>query len=155
MKIKIRNQSMIATTLALAGLIGACATAAPPAQLVEARATYTASSGGLTAQLSPTELYDAKKVLDKADLEFDQHGNTNECRDLAYIAQRKLVLANVKARTESDRQKIAEDARTTMPRRPNCAPRTRRRDRNWTRRPASSTPRSRRGCPRKASWLAP
>ena len=108
MKTKIRNQSMIATTLALAGLIGACATAAPPAQLVEARATYAESSGGLAAQLSPTELYDAKKVLDKADLECSQHGNTDECRDLAYIAQRKLVLANVKARTEQDRQKIAE-----------------------------------------------
>ena len=108
MKTKIRNQSMIATTLALAGLFGACATAAPPAQLVEARATYAESSAGLAAQLSPTELYDAKKVLDKADLECSQHGNTDECRDLAYIAQRKLVLANVKARTEQDRQKIAE-----------------------------------------------
>ena len=108
MKMKIRNQSMIATTLALAGLLGACATTRPPAQLVEARATYAESSSGLTAKLSPTELYDAKKVLDKADLEYDQHGDTNECRDLAYIAQRKLVLANVKARTEQDRQKIAE-----------------------------------------------
>ena len=53
MKMKIRNQSMIATTLALAGLIGACATTAPPAQLVEARATYTESSSGLAAKLSP------------------------------------------------------------------------------------------------------
>ena len=50
---KIRNQSMIATTLALAGLIGACATTTPPAQLVEARATYTESSSGLAAKLSP------------------------------------------------------------------------------------------------------
>jgi outer membrane protein OmpA-like peptidoglycan-associated protein len=105
---KIRNQSMIATTVALAGLISACATTAPPAQLVEARSTYTASSGGLAAQLSPTELYDAKKVLDKADQEYADHGDTEDCRDLAYIAQRKLVLANVKARTEQDRQKIAE-----------------------------------------------
>jgi len=105
---KIRNQSMIATTLALAGLMSACATTTPPHQLVEARATYSESSNGLAATLSPTELYDAKKVLDKADLEYSQHGDTNECRDLAYIAQRKLVLANVKARTEQDRQTIAE-----------------------------------------------
>jgi outer membrane protein OmpA-like peptidoglycan-associated protein len=107
---KIRNQTtrtMIATVLALAGLTGACATTAPP-QLVEARSTYTASSSGLAATLSPTELYDAKKVLDKANREFDQNGDTNECRDLAYIAQRKLELAEVKARTEQDRQKIAE-----------------------------------------------
>jgi outer membrane protein OmpA-like peptidoglycan-associated protein len=108
---KIRNQTtnrtMMATVLALAGLTGACATTAPP-QLVEARSAYTSTSSGLAATLSPTELYDAKKVLDKANLEFDQHGDTNECRDLAYIAQRKLALADVKARTEQDRQKIAE-----------------------------------------------
>jgi len=104
---KIRNHSMIATTLAFAGFMAACATTAP-AQLVDARAAYTASSNGLAAKLSPTELYDAKKVLDKANLEFDQHGDTEECRDLAYIAHRKMGLAEVKARTELDRQTIAE-----------------------------------------------
>ena len=89
------------------GTARACATTAP-AQLVDARTAYAASSNGLAAKLSPTELYDAKKVLDKANLEFDQHGDTEECRDLAYIAYRKLGLAEVKARTELDRQKIAE-----------------------------------------------
>src|SRR5581483_3873857 len=79
-----------------------------PTQLVDARAAYASSSGGLAAKLSPTELYDAKKVLDKANTEFDEHGDTNECRDFAYIAQRKVQLADVKARTELDRQKIAE-----------------------------------------------
>ena len=49
----IRNHSMIATTLALAGFMAACATTAP-AQLVDARAAYTASSNGLAAKLSPT-----------------------------------------------------------------------------------------------------
>jgi outer membrane protein OmpA-like peptidoglycan-associated protein len=106
---KIRTQTMIATGLALAGagFLSACATTAP-AQLVDARAAYTASSSGLAAKLSPTEIYDAKKVLDKANQEFDKNGDTEECRDLAYIATRKLGLAEVKARTELDRQKIAE-----------------------------------------------
>jgi outer membrane protein OmpA-like peptidoglycan-associated protein len=107
---KIRDMSMIATTLALAGLMSACASVTP-AQLVDARAAYASSSNGLAAKLSPTELYDAKKVLDKANLEFDQHGDTNECRDFAYIAQRKVELADVKARTELDRGKIAEAVR--------------------------------------------
>ena len=84
-----------------------CATVAP-GQLVEARDAYATSSAGLAAKLTPTELYDAKKVLDKADQEFEQHGDTLECRDLAYIAHRKVELADVKARTELDRQKIAE-----------------------------------------------
>jgi outer membrane protein OmpA-like peptidoglycan-associated protein len=62
----------------------------------------------LAAKLSPTELHDAWTVLAKANREFDEHGDTTMCRDYAYIAQRKLELADAKARTELDRQKIAE-----------------------------------------------
>ncbi|HEX7501506.1 MAG TPA: OmpA family protein [Polyangia bacterium] len=94
-------------TVALAGLMGACATTAPP-QLIEARTAYTASNNGLAAKLTPTELHDAWLVLAKANKEFDEHGDTTMCRDYAYIAQNKLQLADVKARTELDRQKIAE-----------------------------------------------
>ena len=100
---KIRNQTMIVTTLALAGVMSACATTTPPPQLVEARSTYTSSSNGLTAKLSPTELYDAKKELDQANYEYDQHGDTAACRDHAYIAHRKFELADVKARRDPSR----------------------------------------------------
>jgi outer membrane protein OmpA-like peptidoglycan-associated protein len=93
--------------LAMGGLGGGCATTAPP-QLVEARDAYTLSNNGLAAKLTPTDLYDAKKALDTANQEFDQHGDTLACRDLAYVAQRKLELAEVKARTEQDRRQIAE-----------------------------------------------
>ena len=103
----LTKQGMIAS-LTLAGLVAGCATTTAPAQLVEARDAYAVSSSGTAAQLSPTELYDAKKALDKANQEFDQHGDTMACRDYAYIAHRKLELVEVKARTEIDRQKIAE-----------------------------------------------
>jgi outer membrane protein OmpA-like peptidoglycan-associated protein len=76
--------------------------------LIEARQAYVTSNGGLAAKLTPTELYDAKKVLDKANKEYEDNGDTAESRDYAYIATRKLELADVKARTELDRQKIAE-----------------------------------------------
>ena len=97
----------LSATIALASLMSACATVAPP-QLVEARNAYAASSNGLAAKLTPTELYEAKKALDKANVEFDNHGDTLECRDYAYIAQRKVELTDTKARTELDRQTIAE-----------------------------------------------
>jgi len=84
-----------------------CATTPPP-QLVTARNAYTASNNGLAGKLTPAELHDAWIVLDKANKEFDQHGDTTTCRDLTYIAQNKLALADVKARTELDRQRIAE-----------------------------------------------
>jgi outer membrane protein OmpA-like peptidoglycan-associated protein len=108
---KTRNISLIATA-ACAGWMGACATAMPPTQLVEARDAYAVSSnGGLAAKLSPTELYDAKVALDTANREFQDNGDTLACRDYAYIAQRKLELVDVKARTELDRQRIAEAVR--------------------------------------------
>jgi outer membrane protein OmpA-like peptidoglycan-associated protein len=94
------------TGFALAGLMGCAAVA--PAQLIEARETYVKANDGLAGKLTPTELYDAKKVLDKANATFDANGDTWEVRDYAYIAHRKLELANAKARTELDRQKIAE-----------------------------------------------
>jgi len=103
---KTRIRSLLAS-IAFTGLLGGCATTAP-AELVQARTSYAASSNGLAAKLTPTELHDAWAVLAKANKEFDEHGDTTMCRDYAYIAQRKLQLADVKARTEQDRQKIAE-----------------------------------------------
>lgn len=103
---KTRDMTLIATTV-LAGMLSACATTAPP-QLVEARQAFAASSNGPASQLTPTDLYDAKKVLDKANTEFAEHGDTLECRDYAYIAHRKVELTDSKARAELDRQKIVE-----------------------------------------------
>jgi outer membrane protein OmpA-like peptidoglycan-associated protein len=99
----------LSATAILLTLAGACATTAP-VPLVEARNAYTASSQGVAAKLTPTDLYDAKKALDKADQEFATHGATLECLDYAYIAHRKIELTDVKARTELDRQRIAEAA---------------------------------------------
>lgn len=104
----MKTQNLIAT-FGLAGLLG-CATTTP-VPLVEARQAYATSSGGLAGKLTPTELYDAKKVLDKANTEFEAHGDTAELRDYSYIALRKVQLSDVKARTEVDRQKIAEAAK--------------------------------------------
>jgi outer membrane protein OmpA-like peptidoglycan-associated protein len=103
---KTRNISLLAS-IAFAGIMSGCATTAPP-ELVQARSSFAASNNGLAAKLTPTELHDAWIVLAKANEEFDKHGDTTVCRDYAYIAQNKVELADVKARTELDRQKIAE-----------------------------------------------
>jgi hypothetical protein len=104
MKTKSKNLMM---AVALAGLFGGCATTIP-APLAEARDTYAALSGGLAGKLSPGELYDAKQVLEQANQELAAHGDTNVCRDYAYIAQNKLELADVMAQTEVDRRTVAE-----------------------------------------------
>lgn len=103
------EQSLLAAAaLIIVGLtIGGCATTAP-SQLIQARDAYAVSSAGPAAKLSPTELYDAKKALDRANKEFEDHGDTPLARDYAYIAQRKVELTDVKARTEQDRIKTFE-----------------------------------------------
>ena len=102
----LRTKSLIAG-LTFTGMLGGCAVVAPP-PLVDARAAYAISSSGIAAQWSPTELYDAKKSLDRANKEFDAEGDTLAVRDYAYVAHRKVELADVKARTEMDRQRVAE-----------------------------------------------
>jgi outer membrane protein OmpA-like peptidoglycan-associated protein len=83
----------------------------PPPPLKAAREAYTRASTGLPAHLSPADLYQARKALDQANREYEAHGDTTSVQDHAYIAYRKIELAEVRARTEMDRQKLAEAAR--------------------------------------------
>jgi len=104
---KTKNKNLI-VALALAGLFGGCATANIPAQLSEAQQTYAALSSGRTAKLTAADLSDAKQALEKANRELAEHGDTNVCRDYAYIAQNKLELADAVAQTEMDRRTVVE-----------------------------------------------
>jgi outer membrane protein OmpA-like peptidoglycan-associated protein len=90
--------------------LGGCATTAP-APLNAARTAYEQASSGLAAKLAPAELYEARKALDQANREFEAYGDAVTVQDYAYIAFRKVELAEVKARTELDRQKIEEAER--------------------------------------------
>jgi outer membrane protein OmpA-like peptidoglycan-associated protein len=114
-----RHITLLATLGFVALPLGCAHTPSP--QLTEARAAYTASNNGLAAKLTPTELHDAWLVLAKANDEYADHGDTILCRDYAYIAQNKIQLADVKARTELDRQKIAEAAKAGVVARDNQA----------------------------------
>jgi outer membrane protein OmpA-like peptidoglycan-associated protein len=95
---------------AVAGMLCGCVTPVPP-QLREARLVYKSSGDGTTAMLSPTQLYGARQVLDSANREFDENGDTFRARDYAYIASRRVELAEVTARTDQDRQTILEAVR--------------------------------------------
>lgn len=101
----LRAQHLMAR-ISFAGLLGGCAVAPP--SLVDARDAYMTSTNGLAAMLTPADLHEASRALDRANVEFDAHGDTLELRDLAYIAKRKVELADVRARTEADRQRLVE-----------------------------------------------
>jgi outer membrane protein OmpA-like peptidoglycan-associated protein len=89
--------------VSLGGLLG-CAGA--PAQLVDARDAYLTARNGPSAVLAPVELHAASRALDQANQVFDRDGDTLELRDYAYIAERRVEIAGVVSRSETDRRSI-------------------------------------------------
>jgi hypothetical protein len=100
---------VLLAAIVVAGSMSACATALP-GTLVEARYSYLASSSGPAATMAPGQLLDAKQMLDRANDEFQFHGDTGMRRDYSYIAENKLELADAVARTEVGRLAMGDAA---------------------------------------------
>jgi outer membrane protein OmpA-like peptidoglycan-associated protein len=85
---------------ALAALLvtAGCASTQPP-ELQDAHTAFDRASHGQAAQLAPADLHAAKEQLATADQAFDDNGDSQETRDLAYAAQRRAELAEARART--------------------------------------------------------
>jgi outer membrane protein OmpA-like peptidoglycan-associated protein len=96
---------IIAFTTAF-GALG-CATSMPPQDLITARSAYDRASKGPASQLGPADLHVAKQQLDVAEAAFQEHGDTQNTRDQAYLAARKSEMAEVLARTLQAKQKEA------------------------------------------------
>lgn len=77
-----------------------CAEAVPK-ELADARAAYDRASHGPAAQLSPADLHAAETSLNDAERAFEDDGNTQTTRDLAYMAERRAQIAEVHARTSA------------------------------------------------------
>jgi len=83
-----------ALMLALAG----CAHV--PRELVEAREDFAAAR-------EDADLSAARAALDLATYEYEEHGDSPKARDFAYIAQRRVDIANSKARKHADERRLA------------------------------------------------
>jgi len=79
-------------------LLAACATATPP-ELHDARVAYDRASHGAAAGLAPADLHVAGEQLHAAEMSFHDEGDTYRTRALAYAAERKAELAQVRADT--------------------------------------------------------
>jgi outer membrane protein OmpA-like peptidoglycan-associated protein len=89
-------------TIAAFGLfvaVAGCATAGVPQDLITARSAYDRASHGPTAQLDPADLHSAKETLDSAEKSFVDNGDTQDTRDAAYTADRRIQIAESRART--------------------------------------------------------
>jgi outer membrane protein OmpA-like peptidoglycan-associated protein len=100
----IRNTGFLVAFVGVSG----CASALPPQDLVTARATYNRVSHGPAAALDPAALHSAAESLQVAEQSFAKDGDTQGTRDLAYVADRRAKLAEVRAQTSQTGQDQAQ-----------------------------------------------
>lgn len=93
-------RTTLTATLTLLLPLAGCATFEPPPELTRARTQYDQALRSATAQQNPAGLYDAKKALDIANDAFADDPASEDTRDYAYLALRKVELANAKASTD-------------------------------------------------------
>lgn len=89
----------VVTALTFLTLLGslACGVTQPPPELVDARKAYERASKGMAAQLAPAQLDTAKQALARAEASFEDEGVDEPTPDLAYIAERKALIAEATA----------------------------------------------------------
>jgi len=79
----------------LLGLVAGCASQ-PPVELKNARAAYQDAVNSPGASLAATDVYEAKKSLQRAEDYYQNEGDAAETRDLAYVAERMAIIAKSK-----------------------------------------------------------
>ncbi|HWM84763.1 MAG TPA: OmpA family protein [Kofleriaceae bacterium] len=107
-----RSMSWAARTVAAvcaALAASACGSAPPSQELVSARATYEEASESQAKELVPDQLLSARQALEAAESEYEDDENSTRARTLAYIAQRKALIAMAAAGIMAAK-KLYEDA---------------------------------------------
>ena len=97
-----------ALALAAAAMVAGCGHATPSQELVSARATYQEAAEGQAKDSVPDKLLDARQALDAAERAFDDDENSPRSRTLAYVAQRKALLAIAEAGISASKKLGAE-----------------------------------------------
>jgi outer membrane protein OmpA-like peptidoglycan-associated protein len=88
----------IGVLVALAGT-GGCMSAAAPPELVSARTVYERAARGPAAEFTPADLHKARESLDAAEKSFADEGDTQDTRDLGYVAGRRGETAESRGRS--------------------------------------------------------
>lgn len=83
------------TAMVLAAAMSAwsCGAAPPSQELISARAAYEEASESQAKELVPDQLLSARQALESAESEYEDDENSQRARTLAYIAQRKALIA--------------------------------------------------------------
>jgi outer membrane protein OmpA-like peptidoglycan-associated protein len=89
-------------TIIFVGLFIGCSASLPPQELVDARLSYQHASTGQAVQLVPAEVHKAKTALDLAEKSFLDDPDSYKTIDLAYVADRKSMIADALAITYAE-----------------------------------------------------
>jgi len=89
-------------TIVFVGLFIGCSASLPPQELVDARLSYQHASTGQAIQLVPAEVHKAKTALDLAEKSFLDDPDSYKTIDLAYVADRKSMIADALAITYAE-----------------------------------------------------
>jgi outer membrane protein OmpA-like peptidoglycan-associated protein len=92
----MKRNSILVIVIACTGLLCACASTVPK-ELTSARKAYRSAAAGPTAQVAPAELHVANLALAEAERSFKDDPESYQTRDLAYVAWRKVQLADATA----------------------------------------------------------
>lgn len=93
MSIRFKKNAAKASLVLLLGSFVGCASTPPSTELVNARKAYQDAQASPAGSLLPAELLTAKQSLDRAESAFADDPESQEARDLAYVAQRKAQRA--------------------------------------------------------------
>lgn len=104
--------SAIAIIASMTAIVTGCASGPPPRELLDARAAYDRATRGSAAQLAAADVENARLALALAEEAYADHPLDAEARDLAYVAERRAILAMSMGRAmEEERARVdAEDA---------------------------------------------
>jgi outer membrane protein OmpA-like peptidoglycan-associated protein len=95
-----RNAGILVVFTCAAG----CASTLPPQDLVTARASYYRANHGVAASFDPADLHTADNALKAAEQSFAQDGDTQGTRDLAYVADRRALIAEARGAALQENQ---------------------------------------------------
>ncbi|HVJ16392.1 MAG TPA: OmpA family protein [Polyangiaceae bacterium] len=105
MKATKMNASLLTILLCVA-----CGSTLPPKELSDARAAYKRVAASQAKELAPAQLDTGKQALDKAEQSFEEEGDDPITVDLAYVALRRIELADAEAgREAAERARGAAD----------------------------------------------
>jgi outer membrane protein OmpA-like peptidoglycan-associated protein len=107
-ELSARHVLAASLSIACALWLAACATAAPPRQLIDARAAYNEVRLGKAAELAPAELHMAKVSLNAAEQAFAEDPESAETYTLSYVALRTSELVKVQAETKQYKAQLDE-----------------------------------------------